>query len=188
MKEYRIRAYFKGIYSDRSYKGKVFNTYQEAEKTLPEAMKYYNSVPYSDKLIKVQIESRKVESWKEENRSEEMEKALRKSLKELAAEYIEEGTEAILEVEWWWSSEKSWRDYFSSIEDNPEDYGKTLKMEYEYSFKGDAEEFLNYCTEYECVGAIRGKDCEEFSIDEIQPGKNSRGGVVIYAKYIEEMY
>ena len=53
MKEYRIRAYFKEVYSDRTYKRKVFNNLLEAEQMFQEAIDYYNSVPYSDKLIKV---------------------------------------------------------------------------------------------------------------------------------------
>ena len=66
MKEYRIRAYFKEVYSDRSYKGKVFTNLLEAEQMFQEAINYYNSVPYSDKLIKVQIESREVQEWAED--------------------------------------------------------------------------------------------------------------------------
>lgn len=66
MKEYRIQAYFKETYSARSYKRKVFHSLEEAERMFPEAKEYYSGNQYSGKLEKVVIESRKVETWKEE--------------------------------------------------------------------------------------------------------------------------
>ena len=188
MREYRIRAYFKDVYTDRSYKGKVFNTLKEAEDTFQEAKEYYNSRPYADKLIKVQIESRKVEAWKEEKYSSEDYKTLEsnKTLKQLASEYVESGENAIIEVEWWWSSYRSWREYFNFPEVNiAEDYGNKTELEPEYCFKGTAEEFLNYCSEYSSVGAIRGKECEQFSIEDYSDYKGNKG-LVVFAKYVEE--
>ena len=135
MKEYRIRAYFNGIYTDRSYKGKVFNSLKEAEDILPEAKEYYNSRPYANKLIKVQIESRKVEAWKEEEYSLEEYKTLdsNKTLKQLASEYVERSQEAVIELEWWWSSYRSWREYFSFQDVNrAEEYGYKTELEPEY--------------------------------------------------------
>ena len=68
MKEYRIQAYFKEVYQARTYKGKIFNTLQEAEEKLPEAVKYYSGAQYSGRLEKCVIESRIVYSWKEERK------------------------------------------------------------------------------------------------------------------------
>lgn len=182
MKEYRIRAYFKEVYPDRSYKGKVFLTYAGAEKALPEAIEYYNSRQYKDRLLKVQIESRNVDSWKEERSDHRG-----KTLKELATEYAEKGIETVIEIEWWWSSYESWRPYFNYPDlENPEEYGNKMELDSEYSFKGSAEEFLKFCEQYESIGDLEGKDCQEFKIDEYLDSKGFKGGVVIFAKYIEE--
>ena len=62
MKEYRIMAYFTVVYSPRSYKRKVVTTKEEAEKLLSEALDYYSSYKYLDKVV---IESRDVTNWEE---------------------------------------------------------------------------------------------------------------------------
>lgn len=66
MKEYRIRAYFNSIYTDRTYKRKVMTDLAEARRVLEEAKLYYRSRPYADKLVKVQLESREVAAWEAE--------------------------------------------------------------------------------------------------------------------------
>lgn len=62
MKEYRIMAYFTAVYSPRSYKRKVFAVKEEAEKLLLEALDYYSSYKYLDRVV---IESRNVTNWEE---------------------------------------------------------------------------------------------------------------------------
>ena len=69
MTEYRIMAYFTNIYSPRSYKRKIFNTLEEAEKVYKEAVNYYSGsgssifcgYKYLDKVV---IESREVTEWR----------------------------------------------------------------------------------------------------------------------------
>lgn len=189
MKEYRIQAYFKEVYQPRTYKRKIFNTLAEAEKVLPEAVEYYSGERYLGRLKKCVIESRTVDSWK----AEEME-ARKKPLKELASEYLNKGIETVLEVEWWWSSYKSWRNYFNfpdsytKEELEEEGIGRKLELDPEYSFKGSAEEFLEYVEQYDCIAYLEGQECEEFEIEEYLDSKGFKGGVVIFAKYVQETY
>lgn len=68
MKEYRIQAYFKEVYSSRTYKRKFFDSLEEAERVLPEAREYYSGSQYLGRLERVVIESREVEAWKEERK------------------------------------------------------------------------------------------------------------------------
>lgn len=61
MKEYRIMAYFTKVYPPRSYKRKIFNNKEDAEKILEKAKKYYATYNYLDKVV---IETREVSDWK----------------------------------------------------------------------------------------------------------------------------
>ena len=61
MKEYRVMAYFTDVYAPRSYKRKIVNTLEEAEKLLKAAKRYYSSYKY---LSRVVIESREVTEWR----------------------------------------------------------------------------------------------------------------------------
>ena len=186
MKEYRIQAYFKEALSTRTYKRKIFNSLEEAERVLPEAREYYSGSQYLGRLDRAVIESRTVDSWK----AEETE-AKKKPLKELALEYINKGIETVLEVEWWWSSYKSWRDYFncpdSYTKEELEETGRKFELDSEYSFKGSAKEFLEYSEQYECLAEMEGQFCEEFTIEKYLDSKGHKGGIVIFAKYVEEV-
>lgn len=67
MREYRIRAKFRGpVYSDRTYKRKVFFSKYEALEQLREAREYYNRPPYAGELVSVTIEGRHVSEWEQE--------------------------------------------------------------------------------------------------------------------------
>ena len=59
-KEYRVRAYFTEVYRPRTYKRKITESLEEAEKLLEEAKKYYASYKYLDEVV---IESRQVTNW-----------------------------------------------------------------------------------------------------------------------------
>lgn len=65
MYEYRIMAYFSEVEPDRSYKRKIFRTYEDAQKVLEEARSYYFSPSFKNRTLKVVIERRKVSGWEE---------------------------------------------------------------------------------------------------------------------------
>lgn len=59
--EYRVRAYFNSdSYGPRSYKRKVVSTEEDAKRLLEEALEYYASYKYLDRVV---IEKRRVEGW-----------------------------------------------------------------------------------------------------------------------------
>lgn len=183
MREYRIQAYFKEVYQTRTFKRKVFSSFEEAEKMLPEAVEYYSGERYLGRLKKCVIESRSVGSWEEEKTELKS-----KTLKELASEYIEKGIETVIEVEWWWKQYKTWRSYFNYPEITlSEEFGNKVELDPEYSFKGSAQEFLEYSEQYECIAEMEGRYCEEFELQWYPDSRGFKGGVVIFAKYVEEV-
>ncbi len=71
MYEYRIRAYFTEAYPPRSYKRRIFDSYEDAKAMIAEAAEYYGSSQYMDRLDRVVIEKRKISSWKEAHDEQE---------------------------------------------------------------------------------------------------------------------
>lgn len=60
--EYKVMAYFTEIYPERSFKRKVVDDYQEAQKLLNEAKRYYSAYKYLDRVVLVK---REVSDWEE---------------------------------------------------------------------------------------------------------------------------
>ncbi len=62
LREYKVMAYFTEIYPERSFKRKVVDDYQEAQKLLKEAKRYYSAYKYLDRVVLVK---REVSDWEE---------------------------------------------------------------------------------------------------------------------------
>ena len=60
MKEYRIMAYFTDVYAPRSYKRKIYDSLEAAEKDYEDALEYYSGYRYFKEAV---IESREVSEW-----------------------------------------------------------------------------------------------------------------------------
>ena len=71
MYEYRIRAYFTEVYPPRSYKRRIFDSFEDAKAVIDEATEYYRSSQYMDRLNRVVIEKRMISSWKEAHDEQE---------------------------------------------------------------------------------------------------------------------
>ena len=65
MYEYRIRAYVTEVYPPRSYKRRIFDSFEDAKAVIDEATEYYRSSQYMDRLNRVVIEKRMISSWME---------------------------------------------------------------------------------------------------------------------------
>lgn len=56
-------AYFTDVHKPRSYRRKVFDSFEDALQVLPDAEEYYSKKAYQKYFDKLQIECREVTPW-----------------------------------------------------------------------------------------------------------------------------